>query len=546
MKAQIASQIPLPLIRAASSPGYEAQIREAYENDGVTSCEARISLELNYAPLLTPTDEFNRKLVSYQANKQARLHNWLKYKEGFSAQLVENLLNKFGINSGKQILEPFAGSATTLLVAMELGIDAVGIELLPVCHLAWEAKSCFRDYDSLELRQVLQWVRTTGAKNSLTPFPHLVITESAFPPEQESKLMWYQEQFATMAISNTSKLLLKLVLMSILEDISYTRKDGQYLRWDARSSKAQQREARRHAQGKPPLKAFNKGKILTTQEALIIAIEEVIRDIEAMQKETPRGQQALLEGTVLEELPRLNSDQFDAVVTSPPYCNRYDYTRTYALELALLGLSEEDIRHLRQALLSCTVENRPKLGQLQVFYASLGRTADFERVVNVLNTNAALQEVFTAVRTRGDKGELNNRGVIRMIEGYFTELAFVIFELFRVCRPGAHVAIVNDNVRYGGEIIPVDLLMTDLAAAFGFWPETIYVLRQRKGNSSQQMGKYGREANRKSITVWTRRSSSFKKSACSISSKKRGMASAASTISVKYRTSGRIHHLCAG
>ncbi|MBI4787492.1 MAG: modification methylase, partial [Chloroflexi bacterium] len=54
------------------------------------------------------------------------------------------------------------------------------------------------------------------------------------------------------------------------------------------------------------------------------------------------------------------------------------------------------------------------------------------------------------------------------------------------------------------EIVPVDLLMTDLAAGFGFSPELIYVLAQRKGNSSQQMGKYGREANRKSITVWTK------------------------------------------
>ena len=89
-----------------------------------------------------------------------------------------------------------------------------------------------------------------------------------------------------------------------------------------------------------------------------------------------------------------------------------------------------------------------------------------------------------------------------MVEGYFSDLAFVIFELYRVCRPGAHVAIVNDNVRYGGEVIPVDLLMTDLAVGFGFSPERIYVLPQRKGNSSQQMGKYGREANRKSITVW--------------------------------------------
>jgi site-specific DNA-methyltransferase (cytosine-N4-specific) len=89
-----------------------------------------------------------------------------------------------------------------------------------------------------------------------------------------------------------------------------------------------------------------------------------------------------------------------------------------------------------------------------------------------------------------------------MVEHYFTELTFVFAEIFRTCRKGAHVAFVNDNVRYGGEVIPVDLLTTNLAETLGFEPVKVYVLPQRKGNSSQQMGKYGREALRKSITVW--------------------------------------------
>ena len=502
----IASQITLPLTEITISPTYETRIRDAYASDGATSCEERIALELKLAPLLTPTDEYNRKLVSYQANKQARLHNWLKYKEGFSAQLVETLLGKFGIGPGQKILEPFAGSATTLLVAKEMGVDATGIEILPVCHLAWEAKSRYREYDLAELHQILKWAEETSPGLSNSAFPHITITESAFPPEQESRLMWYRQQLETMAVSDLTKLLLRLVLMSILEDISYTRKDGQYLRWDSRATKAQKRDARRLAQDKPSFRAFDKGKVFETKEAFITALKQVIFDIEAMRANGKLpGQQDLIEGTVLETLPKLEGEQFDAVITSPPYCNRYDYTRTYALELAFLGAGEEEVRNLRQELLSCTVENRSKLERLEAFYSSIGRSADFERVLNVVNSNLALQEVFNAIRTRGARGDLNNKGVIRMVEGYFTELAFVIFELFRVCRGGAHVTIVNDNVRYGGEIIPVDLLMTDLAASFGFCPETVFVLPQRKGNSSQQMGKYGREANRKSITIWLKR-----------------------------------------
>lgn len=75
-------------------------------------------------------------------------------------------------------------------------------------------------------------------------------------------------------------------------------------------------------------------------------------------------------------------------------------------------------------------------------------------------------------------------------------------ELFRVCKSGAYVAFVNDNVRYAGEVIPVDFLTTDIARQLGFTPVKIYTTRQMKGNSSQQMKKYGRVALRKSVTVW--------------------------------------------
>ena len=89
-----------------------------------------------------------------------------------------------------------------------------------------------------------------------------------------------------------------------------------------------------------------------------------------------------------------------------------------------------------------------------------------------------------------------------MVEGYFLELAFLYSELYRVCKNGAYVAFVNDNVRYAGEVIPVDYLCTNLAEQIGFKPIKVYTLRQQKGNSSQQMAKYGRVAIRKSITIW--------------------------------------------
>jgi len=500
-------QLPLPeFMKLPESPSPEELLR-VYSSDGITSIDKRVNLELEYAHLLKTTQQFDRRLVSFQANKNTKFHSWLKYKEGFSSKLVETLFDKFSVTAGQRVLDPFAGSGTTLLVAQSKSVNAVGIDILPLCHLAWKAKSRYQQYDL----QILQEIRQQIDKPPLwseVKFPHVAITQSAFTEEQERKLMGYKGYFESLSVDDATRDLLQLVLMSVLEDISFTRKDGQYLRWDNRSQKAQQRDANRTANGKTPYHAFYKGEILDVSHAVQQALDRVIRDIEAVQKTTVRpSEQVMLAGTVLEILPTLDADQFDAVITSPPYCNRYDYTRTYALELAFLGVTHQGIVNLRQEQLSCTVENRSKLAHLKAFYEGIGRANEYHTVIAAIDSNFALQEVFTAMEVRNQRGDLNNKGVVQMVRGYFTELAFVIYELYRVCKSGANIAIVNDNVRYGGEIIPVDLLMTDLAVTFGFAPLTVYVLQQRKGNSSQQMGKFGREALRKSITVWQKPSS---------------------------------------
>lgn len=479
------------------------QLYKTFSHNDICEQKARVALESQYSSLFIQDTRFNRKLVSFQASKGEIVHGWIKYKEGFSAQLVDTLLNEFGVRPGERILDPFAGSATTLLVAKVKGINADGIELLPNCHLSWEAKSRYKSYDIVELRNVLNLIQQAEPTDLNKPFPHITITESAFPSEVERDIMFYTSFFENLAISDESRILLRLIITSILEDVSYTRKDGQYLRWDHRSNKVKERNTIRLTQGKTPIKRIDKGELPTVKESLMNALRNVIDDIIVLKQLNNYmvSEQRLINGSALEVLPTLPDDTYSGVITSPPYVNRYDYTRTYALELAYLGVGK-NINQLRQRLLSCTVESKSKSTNLYNLYEKMGLLDRYKIIQKVIDSNPALSEINKALITRWNRGDMNNKGVLPMVDQYFTELTFVFAELYRICRSGAHVAFVNDNTRYGGEIIPVDTLTTNLAESVGFTPEMIYVLPQKKGNSSQQMGKFGREELRKSITIW--------------------------------------------
>ena len=470
------------------------------------SQKARIALEERYWPITEITERFNRQSVSYQLSKRDCLHKWLKYKEGFSAELVRTLLKDFHLQKGDIVADPFMGSGTTALVSMFNGYNSLGFGILPMSKIAIHVKTAIYTYNILELKELLKEIINLNVPEEYDGrTPEIRITKDGYPRETSRELAYYKEHFLNSRYSENTKMLLELCTLNALERISYSAKDGQYLRWDWRCPKIiAAAEAREKTGRKPFVVKLDKGQLPSLKEVLTEELSGVIKDIEYLNN-NPSGfdtQCKFIEGSALFELPKIADGTVSAVISSPPYCNRYDYTRTYAMELAYLGMSEAGVRKLRQDLLSCTVENKSKIEQLQDYYKQIGQQERYERTMNIVDENAALQEINNALKNRNENGEINNKGVLKMVEGYFTELTFLFSELYRVCKTGAYVAFVNDNVRYAGEVIPVDFLTTNLAEQIGFTPVKIYTLKQQKGNSSQQMKKYGRVALRKSITIW--------------------------------------------
>lgn len=444
----------------------------------------------HFKPVFRVQPSLTRSLVSFQANKNRPVYRWYKYKEGFSANLVEYFLQKYDVASGK-ILDPFAGSGTALFTASAMGLDADGIELLPIGQQIITTKRLIEsEFTPDDFNELRRWAKSPAWLDSSerVSINELRITHGAYPEKTKEQI----EKFlaAIKKENDRVKAILFFALLCVLEIISFTRKDGQYLRWDYRSGRTQ---------GKKP---FDKGEIVDFEKAISQKINEILEDLQPSEpiqqamfgSRVKQGNIHLYDGSCLDVMPKMQEAEYDAIITSPPYCNRYDYTRTYALELALLGTGEKGLVNLRQTMLSCTVENRAK--------DLLAINPKWTNAIAAADSQELLQAILKYLEAQKAQGLLNNNGIPRMVRGYFYEMACVIAECSRVMKSGAPLIMVNDNVRYAGASISVDMILSSIAEKLGFQVENILVLPNGKGNSSQQMGEHGREELRKCIYVW--------------------------------------------
>ncbi len=472
--------------------GNEFESQAAELRDEITALDVELTEEFKSQFSIAPF--LSRKIVSFQGNKDKPAYNWYKYKEAFSAGLVEYFLSNYEGGTQGKVLDPFAGIGTALFAASEQNIHADGIELLPIGQEIIQTRLLLQSgLTTSETATLERWIASQPWKEfpQRVPFSTFRITESAYPSETVDAIERYRG--AMQHEDEKIQAILRLALLCVLESISYTRKDGQYLRWDARSGKM-----------RPGTKPFNKGVILPFASAVTTKLKEILSDVTSDEIPTtlfPVTQTScdvkLFKGSCLEILLTLETESYTAIMTSPPYCNRYDYTRTYALELAMLGLTHAEVSNLRQEMLSCTVENREKdLLKICPNWSPFIETANNQKLFKTINTYLEHEKAA---------GTLNNNSIPRMVRGYFSEMACVIGECFRVLKPNARLFMVNDNVRYAGVGISVDLILSDIARTLGFEVEKILVVPGKKGNSSQQMGMYGRIPLRKCVYVWKKR-----------------------------------------
>jgi hypothetical protein len=207
-------------------------------------------------------------------------------------------------------------------------------------------------------------------------------------------------------------------------------------------------------------------------------IQEMIEDVANHAAPRKGGYEAFIADA--RQLPDAD-ETYSAVITSPPYPNRHDYTRVFSVELMFGFLNWSQTRALRYQCFESHPEAHPK------------------------RPNSATYTVPSSLLKA--LGKLEKRGleprIIRMLKGYFLDTHLCLKETARVCRKGARLAFVVGNAQYSGERIPVDELTAEIGEQVGLRCEKLVAVRER-GNSAQQMGKYGRNPSRESVVEFVK------------------------------------------
>ena len=391
-----------------------------------------------------------RTWVTPKEAKSQPVHRWYLLPHSFTGDLVHALVDEWRLDETDCVLDPFAGAGTTLVAAKERGVPGFGYDLSPLAVLASNTKTATFCRAAL----YADWIalRSTLSRNVLPTarrdYPELV--RKALPSGRLDEFDAIAGQIAKIDCTQRERDFFRLALISMIPRFSHAVANGGWLRWLPQS--------------------IGTEFVTDTFEA---QVEMMLSDVHDYPAKAGGWEVRLSDARSLPD----DEATYTAVITSPPYPNRHDYTRVFGVELMFDFLDWNRLRELRYQSFHSHPEARPERPSAKDY-----------------DPPATLEESIRDIR---------DKRIRRMLRGYFLDMYLCLREMSRVCREGANVAVVVGNARYSGKEICVDEYTAELGEQVGLVCREIRAVRWR-GNSAQQMGRYGRVASRESVVLFNK------------------------------------------
>lgn len=360
-------------------------------------------LERKWLALLAP-DPALAALVTAQQSAAEPRHRWLHYKQAFSPALVRMFLDataEWRTEHPGVVLDPFSGAATVPIECARRGVNALGVDALPV--MAFLAQS-----------------RNAG---ELPRFPDIAAHDH-----------WKD-------------------IAPLLDD-------------DAQRAALIFAAARQHDSDGVPLR---------DPPHIRIALRDVVQMMRADLAEPPACRVVAQTGDAC-ALDAVPGGSCCALLTSPPYLSRHDYTRT----------TRPLDRVYRAWFPDADDVAAQRAQQMRAHPRAYARDGVEESEL------PAVAECVTALRR---VGEAKLAGIVR---SYFADLAAFLTAARRVLIPSSPCWVVIGGARLRSVYINSDLIFASMAESAGYRVEALRVARDLVPNR-RKLGRFGAIAPRETL-----------------------------------------------
>ena len=389
-------------------------------------------------PLPEKKKSVKRNLTStFTNNMKLPIHGWYRYSAGFSAEWAAELIGAEKANGRTHVLDPFAGSGTTLLSAELQGVNSVGVEAHPFVARIAKAKLLWRENPEEFVETAITILGAAKKiQGSAGGYPQLI--SKCFPPEILARLDSLREAWDEFDKANPTSELVWLALVSILRQCSPVGT----------------------AQWQYVLPKKSKAKFLDPYDAFYRKVMLMADDMRCRQR-IRKGPKAKLHQGDVRLISSLQKDWTELIVTSPPYANNYDYADATRLEMCFFKEINawRDLQSVvRQHLLrSCTQHVAKMVDETEALLAS--------EVLEPIRNEITKVCSALAVERLGHGGK---KPYHTMIAAYFCDLGAIWKVLRDATAPGALACfVIGDSAPYG-VYVPVDRWLGELAVSVGF------------------------------------------------------------------------------
>jgi hypothetical protein len=197
----------------------------------------------------------------------------------------------------------------------------------------------------------------------------------------------------------------------------------------------------------------------------------VTADLKWMQARTKRSRAEIIEGDA-RTFAKSMSQRVDAVITSPPYANNYDYADALRFEMTFWGdvTGWGDIHDTVRKYLIVSSSQHSSRERLK--FSDLLESDAVEPIRDELGV--VMEQLARVRETRGGKKHYHT-----MIGAYCRDISLVLRQLRIACKPGSRMCwVIGDSAPYG-VYCPIERWIAELAIAAGFRQHHFDKLRDR-------------------------------------------------------------------